>query len=115
MFSAFSSAARRDMMVNILVPTSGNSLANRTSVLQSLQSARERMYRKPAFAQSLRGSQAALAGGANQQCRAAAAKQHRIAEQLVHRDMPRSCGAFDHFFGGSNIDDLEAALGGDGQ
>src|ERR1700679_3064709 len=115
MFSAFSSAARRDITVNIVVPTSGNLLVNRNSALQSLQSAGERMYGEPAFAQDLRRGQTALTGGANQQCSTAAAEQARIGKQFVHRDMPRSSGVLGHFLGGSNIDDLEAALRGGGQ
>jgi hypothetical protein len=39
MFRASSSIARRDITVNIVVPTSGNLLLNRNSTLQVRQSA----------------------------------------------------------------------------
>src|ERR1700729_297392 len=100
MFKAFSSAARRDITVNIVVPTSGNLLANRISALQVLQAAGERAYREALLAQRLRSSEAALAGGAYQQCLAAAGEQPGIGQQLLHGDMPGGSGMGGHFLDG---------------
>src|SRR5580698_8941611 len=110
MFKAFSSAARRDITVNIVVPTSGNLLVNRTSALQVLQAAGERAYREALLAQRLRRSEAALTGGAHQECLAAAGEQSRIRQELVHGDVPSGGGMGGHFLDGSNIDDIEAML-----
>src|SRR5580692_9558778 len=111
MFRAFSSAARRDITVNIVVPTSGNLLVNLNSTLQLLQSARERMYRKSAFSQRLRRGAAAFTRSADQQC-PATAEQARIRQKFRHRDMPRSSRVRSHFLGAANIDDLETLLRG---
>src|SRR5258708_13817541 len=92
MFTAFSSAARRDMTVNIVVPTSGNLLANRTSALQVLQAAGEGTHDKAAFAQYQRRGQAALAGGAHQQRLAAVREQAWIGQKLGHGNVPRGAG-----------------------
>src|SRR5580658_1464995 len=115
MLRAFSSTARLDITVNIVVPTSGSLLMNRTSALQVFQSAGERTDREAALAQRLRRGQAALAGGAYQQRLAAGGKQPRIRQEFLHGDMPGAGGTDGHFLGGSNIDDLEPALGGGGQ
>src|SRR5258708_40039313 len=108
MFTAFSSAARRDMTVNIVVPTSGNLLANRTSALQVLQAAGEGTHDKAAFAQYQRRGQAALAGGAHQQRLAAVREQARIGQKLGHGNVPRGRGPLRDPLGGAKIDDVEA-------
>ena len=120
MFRAFSSAARRDITVNIVVPTSGNLLVNRTSTLEVLQAAGERPYREAVLAQRPRRSQAAFTGGAYQQCLAAGG-QPWIRQELLHGDMQNrpvsgeGGRARRHFLDSSNIDDLETTRRGSGQ
>src|SRR5580693_6620265 len=115
MFSAFSSVARRDMTVKIVVPISGTLLVNRISALQVSQAAGERAHVQAAFAQNQRRVQAALAGSAHQQWLASVREQIRIRQQLVHVNVPRGGGPFGDLLGGANINDVEAARGGRGK
>src|SRR5258708_21681463 len=115
MFRGFSSAARRDMTVNIVVPTSGNLLVNRTSGLQVLQAAGERTHNEAASAQYQRRGQAALAGGAHQQGLAAVREQAGIRQKLLHGNVPRASGPLSDLLGGANINAVEAALSGRGE
>ncbi len=106
--------------MNIVVPTSGSLLVNRTRALQVLQAAGERPYRQAPFAQRPRCGQAAFAAGANQQRGAAGRQQRRVRQEILHGNMP-NCrvgdqrgGALRHLLAGSNIDDVEALRCGDG-
>src|SRR5258708_1564096 len=114
MFRAFSSAARRDMTVNIVVPTSGNLLVNRTSGLQVLQAAGDRTHNEAASAQYQRRGQAALAGGAQQEGLAAVRVQAGSRQKFLHRQVPPAMVALSDLTGGAHIKSGEAALAGRG-
>ena len=78
MLSAPSSSARRDITVNIVVPTSGNLLMeSQESALQFLRPPASERTASPRLRSSLRRRQAAPAGGAHQQVLPPAARARR--------------------------------------
>src|SRR5450631_1892505 len=110
MFRAPSSNARRDMTVNMVVPTSGNLLVKRKGLaLQRLQSAGERTHRKAVSAQFARRRQASFARGAYQQEFLSCSEQSGIRQQNGHGNVPRCGRPGRKFFLGSDVDDFEPA------
>src|SRR5258705_10434197 len=110
MFRAFSSIARRDITVKIVVPTSGNLLLNRKSTLQVLQSAGQRVRADSPLAQLLCSGQAALARRAHQQDVARGLEQSGVRQEIRHRYVPGAGGPRGNFLRGATIDYLEAPL-----
>src|ERR1700722_17110613 len=110
MLSAPSSSARRDITVNMVVPTSGNLLLKcKVSGLQVLQAAGKGTHGQSAFAQFARCRQAALSRGAHQQELPPRGEQAGLRQQGGHGDVPRRGRTRRHFLPGANVDHLKAA------
>src|SRR5450759_138419 len=113
MFSAPSWCARRDITVNMVVPTSGNLLWNRTLPItgrQRLQAAGKRMHAESGLAQRAGGGEAALARCANKKVLDPGAQQLGVGEQRGHGDVPGSGGRRGEFLGRADIDQFEPVL-----
>src|SRR5450631_1930118 len=121
MLSAPSSCARRDITVNMVVPTSGNLLWKRTLPIalrgaregrERLKPAGERMHAESGLAQRAGRGEAAFARCANKKILDTRGQQLRIGEQRGHGDVPGRGGRRGEFLGGADIDQLEPLLRG---
>src|SRR5277367_3490285 len=111
MLSAPSSIARRDIMVKIVVPTSGSLLSKRMSVLQPLQAACKGADAEPQLAQLARRGEASLSGSADEQVLRVFCERRGIREKRSHGNVARRGRPDSELFRRAHVDEAERAGG----